>query len=171
MEEVAAGADIEYQSYRDLWGRTPLHQAVQGHNKEIVKLLMQRGADPLIVDNIGDSPLFQYLFGEPDYDVIENLLSVISDVNIVNDRGDSLLHQAARRGLPLHAAMLINRGANEQARNRKGQTALDVVKAMDNPDEDNTDDDGYADFDDIKRILKHEKKVMNSYFKCIHGEV
>ena len=41
---------------RDNDGRTPLHEATRWGRVEIVKLLLERGADPLIAENDGLIP-------------------------------------------------------------------------------------------------------------------
>ncbi len=51
---INQGADVNYQN---CIGRTPLHEAVQSGDKQLIQLLLDAGADSSIVDQDGKSPL------------------------------------------------------------------------------------------------------------------
>jgi ankyrin repeat protein len=45
-------------NFQDSWGSTPLASCLGGNNAEIVRLLLDNGADPNILDNQGEMALF-----------------------------------------------------------------------------------------------------------------
>ena len=51
---IARGADVNEQ---DHFGATALHAAVAGNNLHVVRILLERGADPTLVEEAGKSPL------------------------------------------------------------------------------------------------------------------
>src|SRR5262249_24601550 len=55
------------------------------------------------------------------------LLELGADVNASNAAGDTAAHGAARRGYPQVLELLAQRGARFDARNKKGQTPIDVA--------------------------------------------
>jgi len=58
------------------------------------------------------------------------LLDLGLDINAVNDNGDTALHVAVTgRGSPQIVHFLIARGANLQAKNKRGQTPLSAATA------------------------------------------
>ena len=52
-----AGADINARSRNDHYGDTPLHAASHGNQKEVVKVLIERGANLNSKNTIGRTPL------------------------------------------------------------------------------------------------------------------
>lgn len=54
--------------------------------------------------------------------------------HIVDDEGNTLLHDAVRRGYGTVVDYLLRQGANPTARDRAGYTPLDFVRGMNRPD-------------------------------------
>ena len=54
-------------------------------------------------------------------------MSLGLDVNAATDKGETALHGAAHRGADIIAKYLIDNGANVNARNKRGFTALDLA--------------------------------------------
>ena len=58
------------------------------------------------------------------------MLDLGLDINAANDNGDTALHVAVTgRGSPEIVRFLISRGANLQAKNKRGQTPLAAATA------------------------------------------
>jgi len=127
-------------------GATPLLRAAKSGDVEMMKLLLAAGADPKAALANTNALMFAAGFGwrdgspiAPSYDqgspeeatqAIALLLDLGLDLNAVNDNGDTALHVAATgRGSPEIVRFLIARGANPQAKNKRGQTPLAAAMA------------------------------------------
>jgi ankyrin repeat protein len=116
----------------DKYGIEPLSVAA---NATIAKMLIEEGADVNAVNKRGESALLLAARNGRD-DVFEVLLQAGADVNKADNYGDAPLSVATRGTI---ATMLIERGANLNAANRLGVSALlhgvvcdfrDVVEAL-----------------------------------------
>ena len=113
---------------RNSFGRTPLHDAalctqkLHINQKELLKLLVEHGADVNAPDERGATPL-SYLFKEQDFSAIKYLLEAGADPNITIN-SITPLHYAAHIGFSHLARLLINHGANINAKNCFGRTPL-----------------------------------------------
>ncbi|CAN6248794.1 unnamed protein product [Urochloa humidicola] len=149
---ISAGADPSKPDYD---GRTALHVAALRGYEDIVRFLIQRGANVNSIDKFGNSPLLLALKSGHDritsllvkhgaalnledaggylcrvvtdgkIDLLRRLLSFGVDPNCKNYDQRTPLHIAAALGLHLVAGMLIDFGADVQAKDRWGNTPLD----------------------------------------------
>jgi ankyrin repeat protein len=128
-------------------GATPFMRAAKSGDVEVMKLLLDAGADPsLTMPNKSTALMFaaglgwrdgspaapSYDQGTPDEAVqaITLLLERGADLNAANDNGETALHLAVtNRGAPEIVRFLIARGANLQAQNKRGQTPLAAAMA------------------------------------------
>ncbi|KAL2815755.1 ankyrin repeat-containing domain protein [Aspergillus granulosus] len=111
------GADVNGRNEK----RTALHEAAAHADKEIVRILLQRGADITLLDARGRSPFYNAAHGG-NTRILELLLERRAEIN-----------QQARnaQGTPLHAAVewkrkaavgvLLAHGADPNARNKRSQ--------------------------------------------------
>jgi len=113
------------QRYR--YGRTLLHEA-GGGSLPTVQLLLQLGADPNATDQGGHTPL--YSVGNEcgpagGGDVVRALAQAGANVNAQSGvKRCTPLHMAARRGNIAAAEVLLEYGANIEARDSMGETPL-----------------------------------------------
>ncbi|KAF8714844.1 hypothetical protein HU200_027378 [Digitaria exilis] len=149
---ISAGADPSKPDYD---GRTALHVAALRGYEDIVRFLIQRGANVNSIDKFGNSPLLLALKSGHDritsllakhgaalnlddaggylsrvvtdgrIDLLKRLLSFGVDPNCKNYDQRTPLHIAAAEGLHLVARVLIDFGADVQAKDRWGNTPLD----------------------------------------------
>jgi ankyrin repeat protein len=113
----------------DRWaGHLPLHGAVFGGETEIVKLLLDRGADVNAVDSnsgaSGETALHIASQGEAKSapDIVGLLLGSGADVNVKDDEGTTpLMNALDHREIAL---MLLAQGADVNLRNQGGNTAV-----------------------------------------------
>jgi hypothetical protein len=102
---------------------TPLHRAVEKGMKELVELLLKKGARAGVRSATGETPLhLAALHPEPVF--AELLLAAGADPKVRNDHGESALHWAALSGNPLTLQRLLARGADANARDQKGNLPL-----------------------------------------------
>jgi cytohesin len=142
---LQAGADV---NKADEDGFAPLSAAASA---SIATMLIERGADVNAANRFGSTALL-LAADAGRVGVVEALLQADADVNKADDDGDAPLTVAASASI---ATMLIERGADLNAANRFGATALlraaqngcaDVVEALlqAGADVNKADDDGFA---------------------------
>ena len=119
---LAAGTDINAKD----GGFTPLHLAIG--NKEIVQLLITKGADVNARSVVGWTPL-QYATGDNKKDVVELLIAEGADVNAKGGiGGGTSLYLAAMSGHKELVELLIAADADVNVRESQlGMTPLDMA--------------------------------------------
>jgi ankyrin repeat protein len=115
---------------RDPIGQPALHYAVRLDRREIVKRLLDKGADPDIRSREEDTghedgtALFEAAFwGRPE--IAETLIKRGAKVNAKAAKGVVPLHEAARMGHVELARLLLKHGADVNAKDDEGKTPLD----------------------------------------------
>lgn len=117
------GADAN-EKHPDGLHSTPLHRAANNNVMiEIVKLLLQHGADVTIKDARGETPLHNAASK-----IAKLLLQHGADVNDQDIEGNTALHQAVQRGYTEEAKVLLQHGANTKIQNKAGKTAFDLAQ-------------------------------------------
>ena len=110
-------------------GLTSLHCAVnedfKGSHRELVKLLIEKGADVNARDDILDTPLH----GASNKETAEILIKAGADVDVKNESGETPLHVVERQFDEKKASeiceLLIANGAKVNEKKLNGQTPLD----------------------------------------------
>ena len=129
-------SDPEYMGgghFQEGGGFTPLLAAASGNKKEIVELLLAKGADVKAANQDGDTPLSLATFASTP-EVVQLLLDHGADIHIKTQDGLTLLHLAARGGTTDNAKLLIARGLEVDARSDAGQTPLHEAARNAHPD-------------------------------------
>jgi ankyrin repeat protein len=107
-------------------GTTPLHHASSIGNTEVVKLLIEKGADINVKNNFGSTPL-HYASNEGNTEVVKLLIDNGADIN-VKDRADTTpLHKASFKGHTEVVNLLIENGADIHVKDNSGDTPLKVA--------------------------------------------
>ncbi|KAK4465139.1 hypothetical protein QBC42DRAFT_344196 [Cladorrhinum samala] len=125
---------VEYLDVPSLGGYTPLCQLAVGGVVDRVRLILQHGANVNSLDSQGCSPLFlviQYTI-EPALrlETARLLLAYGADVNLATQgKGESPLHEAARKGDADLINLLLTWGARENAVNNENLRPVDCVPA------------------------------------------
>jgi ankyrin repeat protein len=108
---------------RDEDGRTPLHWACRGVHLEVVRFLVDRGADCNAADNNQTVPLHS-LAARNNAEAIEILLAKGALIDAKEYGGHTALHYAAMYDATDAAALLIEEGAGIETRNDYQRTPL-----------------------------------------------
>ncbi len=113
-------------------GVTALHLAASVSNVEVVKYLINKGANPNIFDKEGRSPLHVAAWQRDGIPVIDLLLAhpkveVIKFIDDVDEDGQTALHFAAYKSNVEVVKYLINKGANPNIFDKWGQSLLHVA--------------------------------------------
>jgi ankyrin repeat protein len=125
-------------------GTTPLMRAAKAGDLDSMKLLLERGADPLLATRRGVNGLMLAAgLGTAEQDTtgrhktqseaiaaIETLLDHGIDINARDSRGRTALHGAALQGYDSVVAMLVDNGADLQAEDEDGFTPLDTAMGL-----------------------------------------
>merc|ERR1712037_1021524 len=90
---------------------TPLHGAASQGHKEMVKLLIESGADPNVADIDGGRPL-HWAVRNGHVEVAQLLIERGANPNLTDRYGGTPLHEAATGGHVEVAQLLIERGAD-----------------------------------------------------------
>ena len=124
----------------DSAGNTPLHLASKGGYPDLVKLLLEKGANPklraremmtplhLATDVSGDLRFFK---GDhkPEHDqIVSLLLQAGAEIDAQEERGLTALLFAVLRGNPEAAKILLAAGADRKVRDKAGKSVFDYAK-------------------------------------------
>jgi ankyrin repeat protein len=112
-------------------GHTSLTLAVLGGDVEIVKLLINKGADVNKPNLTGDSALHLATL-KGNAAMVELLINKGAGLNILNSKGDHALHLAAGEGNAAIVKLLIDKGVTVDIKDSKGNTALHFAAVMGN---------------------------------------
>ena len=126
--QVYSTVDQKWQTYTGI-DFTPLDLAVVNGYKEIIELLIEKGADVNAEDDDGNSPLHMAYRGEINElmvvngckEIFELLIEKGADVNAKDDNGCSPLHTAYTKEI---AELFIANGADVEAKDYYGNTPL-----------------------------------------------
>jgi len=111
------------RQYRLWGGYTPLHFATANNYKDIVELLIAKGANVNAKDDDGGTPLHRAV-QEDHKDVAEFLIARGADMSARDENGQTSLYWAAYYGHMDIAKLLIDKGADVNAKNARGRTPL-----------------------------------------------
>ena len=137
-EMVAHGANVNLPLKKGVSGRgiltrvgaTPFMAAASTADVPLLRLLLELGADPLLPNAQGSTPLMaatgvavdapeEAAGTEPEVlETVELLLKLGADVNAVDKNGDTAMHGAAYRNHPKVVQLLADRGAKIEIWNR-----------------------------------------------------
>jgi uncharacterized protein len=119
---LAKGALVNPTNYNKLL-TTPLDWAVTSDNTDLVKLLLNAGADAKASDDNGDTALYTAA-SRGDLEIAEMLIAQGADVNSKINGGTTSLHEAAWNGHEAMMKLLLSKGAEADAKRIDGLTPL-----------------------------------------------
>ena len=149
---AAHGADLNarmtkepqnrYRNVLNRIGSTPFLLAAKAADIEMMRLLVELGADPQLPNEDGTSPLMVaagvgiWAVGESPgtndeaIEAVQYALELGGDVTTIDDNGDTALHGAIIRGSEPLVRFLLDEGADIEATNEKGWTPYRIAKGV-----------------------------------------
>lgn len=120
-----AGTNVEEMSQD---GFTPLSLAAAFNEDSVVRVLLERGADPNARSRSlgGVAPLHAAVFGRKP-DNVRALVQAGADPNSPQQDGFTALHGAAQNGDAASVEILLEAGADRAARTGEGKTPADLA--------------------------------------------
>lgn len=122
-------------SWVDVTGQTPFLRASLSADITVMRLLLEKGADPNIATFAGTTPMMAaagvnwvggqtYSEGKQFLEAVEICLEKGADVNAVNSMGITAVMGAANRGSDDILELLVSKGATLDAKDKQGRTPL-----------------------------------------------
>jgi ankyrin repeat protein len=130
---------------------TSLHDAVSfsySRNEKIIKLLLERGANPNLTNDEGNTPLHRIAYSiskisyddrdkcyrrkEMPFDMFGLLIKYQADLNLENNFGDTPLHIIAKAEISVDYDRLVKLGGNPLHKNKKGETTQQLKQSSKN---------------------------------------
>ena len=125
--------NINVNVKNDVSGSTPLHWAAANGHVEIVRLLLQNGADVNAKDRWDGTPL-HWAASEGHIDILHLLVENGVDLEAQDNVGWRVLHEAADCGhLPFIQELISRYHVDINAREKNGATALSFASVNDHP--------------------------------------
>jgi hypothetical protein len=112
---IEEGANV---NVKNMWGETALHYAAERGHKEVVELLIAKGADI----HAGRIEALQYAIEHEHTEVAIILINKGANVNPKIQSGWTPLHSAALEGYKQVAEILLAKGAYVNSKNKDGYT-------------------------------------------------
>jgi len=127
--------------WANMIGATPFWRAAQSDDVTVMRLLVEKGADPLLATTDKTTPLMvaagvgwsdgQSHGSQSDApEALKLCLEWGGDVNAANDVGYTALHGAAFRGANEVVKLLVEKGARMDVKNQEGRLAVNMAEGM-----------------------------------------
>lgn len=121
LTALIAGANVNLRDEQS--GTTALEHAVKNANQEMVKLLLQSGAN-VNAKNENGTTVLMMLDDDATSDLVWDLINAGADVNLKDNSGNTALMQTATENNSEVLKALLDAGADVNAKNETGRTAL-----------------------------------------------
>ncbi|KAJ5071113.1 serine/threonine-protein kinase tnni3k-related [Anaeramoeba ignava] len=119
------GYDVNTKNEMD--GKTPLHIAVQEGKNEVIKMLLEKGANPNECDVYGATPL-KIAVTNSSRNITEILLQNGADVDLADENLETPLHVAVISSNNRIIKLLLEFGANPLLRDSYDEKAIDLAE-------------------------------------------
>lgn len=133
---LEAGAPVDIKNHN---GQTALMYACLHRNADMVKLLLEHGADTEITWRQGGSTALRLAVGahmkKPDLPIVKMLLAHGADLHKTDARGRSMIHAAVTGANEDIIKIVVENGLSLTARDAEGRTPIDAAAEWGSGDE------------------------------------
>lgn len=132
LDLIKRGADVNYQSSTGFghW-KSVLTEAIEQQNLGLVKVLLEAGANPDGNLKLKLEPPLTYAISRNNALIVALLIKYKADVNgLYNSDPTTFLMAAAHPDMEEISNLLIEAGADESAKNKKGETARQITERI-----------------------------------------
>jgi ankyrin repeat protein len=123
-------------------GATPLMRAARSGDTAVMRLLLEKGANPKLATTDGNNALMfaagvgyrdKYTRGtdQEALEAVKIMMEAGLDIHAANAKGETALHGAAFRGADVIVQFLVDHGADINAKTKRGFTPLDIARGKD----------------------------------------
>lgn len=121
---------------KDIAGQTPLMYAAEAGGLEMVKYLVEMGADVDAASGIkGRGTPLIYAASTNQIEVVKYLLENNADINATTkSQNETALIWAVAAGSTTVVRILVERGADQKITNKKGDNVIDIAKSLNRKD-------------------------------------
>lgn len=116
-------ANLKLINIKDEAGRTPLHWAARGVHYDILKYLVEKGADVNAKDNNSVTPLLS-VTSRAHLEAVKLLINSGADINISNNEGSYPIHMAAHYGFKDAIELFLVKGISIEILDNYKRTPL-----------------------------------------------
>ena len=136
---IKLGANVNATTDDDVRDTALSLAIMEGGYPEIVKLLVENGADVNAKDTVGASPLLMAVYWHNDrlginMEIVRLLIQHGADVNAQDCDGMTALMYAAKVGHAELARVLVTKGADITLKNKERKTAISLAKSAGHPE-------------------------------------
>ena len=152
--------------WANMIGATPFWRAAQSDDVTVMRLLVEKGADPLLATTDHTTPLMvaagvgwsdgQSHGSQSDApEALKLCLEWGGDVNAANDVGYTALHGAAFRGANEVVKLLVEKGAKMDVKNQEGRLPVNMAEGM------HIGPGGWVEHEDTAALLRKLMAAQN----------
>lgn len=108
------------------FGDTLLHKALKQKNQELVNFLIEAKVNVNLLNKLRETPAFYTM----DEQIISNLIQLGLDVDLLNNKGEALIHKYAKTGNTQLFSKIMDITSSNNLKNAAGETPKEIAEKL-----------------------------------------